>query len=89
MSRVLAWFRLVGIRLLGAIARKYCVKHRPYIIGVSGSVGKSSCRMIVAQLCSQLLPSHYPVWTPQSNFNGEIGFSLSILGIDSFDQSRW
>ncbi len=34
-------------QLLGRLARRYLAKRKPLIIGINGSVGKTSCRMII------------------------------------------
>ena len=53
------------------------------MIGVNGSVGKTSCRMIVMQTLQKFLP-HKVVYTSSKNFNGELWFPLSIFCVDAF-----
>ncbi|USN57226.1 MAG: hypothetical protein H6766_01905 [Candidatus Peribacteria bacterium] len=72
--------------LLGYCARRVIHRTHPYIIGVTGSVGKTTARLIVTQTIQQLLP-HVHILTSPKNFNGDMGFSLSILGIESFTPS--
>jgi UDP-N-acetylmuramyl pentapeptide synthase len=74
--------------LLAYFARKYLRKHKPYIIGVNGSVGKTSCRMIIYQTLQQFLPELH-VYTSPKNFNGELGLSLSIFQIETRDPTLW
>ncbi len=74
--------------LLGYLARWYIKKRQPYVIGINGSVGKTSCRMIVHQTLNQLLPQLH-IETSPKNFNGELGMSLSIFGITSYTPSIW
>jgi UDP-N-acetylmuramyl pentapeptide synthase len=69
--------------LLGSLARHYIAKTKPYIIGIHGSVGKTSCRMIVTRTLQQCLPD-MTVYTSPKNFNGELGMSLSIFEIASY-----
>jgi len=57
--------------LLGSLAHRYLKKHRPHIIGINGSVGKTSCRMIVYQTLCFCFP-HLRISTSQKNFNGEL-----------------
>lgn len=58
-------------RMLAALARRYLRRHKPYIIGINGSVGKTSCRMIIYQTLKQFLP-HLSISTSKKNFNGEL-----------------
>lgn len=48
-----------------------------YIIGIVGSVGKTSTKEMVASVLSQ----HFGVWKTPGNFNNEIGLPLTLLGI--------
>ena len=68
-------------RVLAVLARRYLKKHKPYIIGINGSVGKTSCRMIIYQTLKQFFPE-LNVSTSKKNFNGELWLSLSIFEID-------
>ncbi|MBP7007174.1 hypothetical protein KBB05_00145 [Patescibacteria group bacterium] len=71
---VLSFFTTV----LSRLARYWLSSKKPLIIGVTGSVGKTSCRVIVADVLRKLLPQEV-VYTSPKNFNSEIGLSLSIL----------
>lgn len=67
-------------------AKYFLKRHRPYIIWVTGSIWKTSARMII----SEMLAQHFPekkIYTSSKNFNGELGMSLSILGIASYTPS--
>ena len=75
-------------KFLGSLARRYISKTKPYIIGINGSVWKTSCRMIVTQTLHQLLP-HISTYTSPKNFNGELGMSLSIFEIEKYTPSVW
>ena len=71
-------------RLLGFFASKYLKKHKAYIIGINWSVGKTSCRMIIAQTLQQFL--HWKiVYTSSKNFNWELGLSLSVFQIEKWN----
>jgi UDP-N-acetylmuramoyl-tripeptide--D-alanyl-D-alanine ligase len=65
------------------LARNYLKKHKAYIIGINGSVGKTSCRMIIAQTLQKFFPE-LRISTSSKNFNGELGLSLSIFEIASW-----
>jgi len=68
-------------KLLGKLAHSYIHKHNPQVIGINGSVGKTSCRMIIYQTLQQFLPNK-KIYTSPKNFNGELGLSLSIFQIE-------
>lgn len=65
--------------LLARKARAFLVKHHPIIIGVTGSVGKTSTRHAIATILS----AKYSVVTSKENYNNELGLPLSILGEQS------
>lgn len=69
-------------RLLGSLAHRYVKKRKPLVIGINGSVGKTSCRMIITDVLKKYLP-HDNVYTSPKNFNGELGMSLAIFKIES------
>ena len=76
-KKILRWY----YKLLGKLAHSYINKHNPHIIGINGSVGKTSCRMIVYQTLQQFIPNK-KIYTSSKNFNGELGLSLSIFQIE-------
>lgn len=49
------------------------------VIGITGSVGKTSTKELVASVVSK----HYKTWKTQGNFNNEVGLPLTILQVDS------
>ncbi len=73
-KKILLWY----YKLLWKLAHWYIAKHNPYIIGINGSVGKTSCRMIIYQTLQRFLPNKR-IYTSPKNFNGELGMSLSIF----------
>ncbi len=65
-----------------AIARKaknLLLRHKPLVIGVTGSVGKTSVRNAIATVLS----AKYRVGTTIKNYNNEFGIPLTILGVES------
>lgn len=68
-------------QILGKLAKKYLAKHKSYVIGIHGSVGKTSCRAIIAQTLKHFLPNK-KIYSSPKNFNGELGMSLSIFQIE-------
>lgn len=79
-KKLLRWY----FRLLGKLAHGYIEKHKPQVIGINGSVGKTSCRMIVYQTLQQFIPNK-KIYTSPKNFNGELGLSLSIFQIEKWE----
>lgn len=66
------------------LARVYLKRQKPYVVGVTGSIWKTSCRMIVSEILTSNLKDKV-VYTSSKNFNGELGMSLSILGISDYE----
>ena len=62
-------------KMLAKKARAFLRKHHPIIIGVTGSVGKTSTRHAIATILS----AKFSVVTSQENYNNELGLPLSIL----------
>jgi len=77
-------FLLAYYKLLARNARRYLRRHKPYIIGINGSVGKTSCRMIIHQTLKHFFPQ-LKISTSKKNFNGELGLSLSIFEIEEWN----
>lgn len=73
-------------RFLARCAGKYLKKHQIFTIGINGSIGKTSCRMIVYQILEKALPE-LTIYTSPKNFNGELGMSLSIFQIEEWTPS--
>lgn len=63
-------------KLLAAKARRFLQKYHPIIIGVTGSVGKTSTRDAIATV----LASKFDVAANFKNYNNEFGLPLTILG---------
>ena len=82
MRNLLVWFVLIYLRFWAQIALKI---NRPYVIGVAGSVGKSSTRNALAAA----LKDHFPIKIVSGN--SETGVPLGILGISiaGFTPKNW
>ena len=59
--------------------KKILDTHKPIIVAVTGSVGKTSVRNAIATVLS----AKYTVGTTIKNYNNEFGVPLSILGEES------
>ncbi|MFZ5391284.1 MAG: UDP-N-acetylmuramoyl-tripeptide--D-alanyl-D-alanine ligase [Patescibacteria group bacterium] len=62
--------------ILKILAKLTLWRYRPIIIGITGSVGKTSVKEAVANLVAS---SGRTVWHSQKNLNNEIGLPLTIL----------
>lgn len=65
-------------KALGDIAKYYLKKTNATVIGVTGSVGKTTTRQLVKSVISQLGKTASTI----KNFNNDIGLPLSILAMD-------
>lgn len=63
--------------ILAILARATIRKYKPKIIGVTGSVGKTSTKEAIFTV----LRTRYSVRTSEKNYNNEIGLPLTIIGI--------
>lgn len=66
------------------LARLCILRHRPYVIGVTGSYGKTTLRNLITDI---LREAWQDVWTPEGNYNGEWGFPLAVLQVRSGGKS--
>ena len=64
---------------LALLARKIITKYQPLIIGITGSVGKTSAKEAVFCVVSQKMKTR----RSKKNFNNEFGLPLTIIGADS------
>ena len=86
MKKFKNWLLFQYYRYLGRCARNYLRKHNVFTIGINGSVGKTSCRMIIHQTLQKALPEA-TIYTSPKNFNGELGMSLSIFQVEDWSPS--
>lgn len=77
--------RFVVEPLLAFFARRIVAKYKPQVIGITGSVGKTSTRAAVFAVISQ----KYRAYTPPKNLNDKIGLPLAIIGMDTPGRSLW
>lgn len=73
--------------ILAYLARETIRMYQPKIIGITGSVGKTSARDAIYVV----LRKQFRVRKSEKNYNNEIGFPLAILGIEHQGTSvlRW
>jgi UDP-N-acetylmuramoyl-tripeptide--D-alanyl-D-alanine ligase len=68
---------------LRMFARRILKKYRPLIIGVTGSVGKTSAKEAIFAV----LKNKVAVAMSRKNYNNEIGLPLTIIGVESAGRS--
>jgi len=68
-------------------ARHLLKRKKPLVVGVTGSIGKTSTKDAIALV----LKSKYRVRSSQKNYNNELGVPLTILGLDTGGRSmvKW
>ncbi len=66
-------------KALGDLAREYRRQHRFKVAAITGSVGKTSTRQILAHVLGQ----HYRIWQSPKNFNNFLGLPLTLLGAEA------
>ncbi len=66
-------------RWLASLARQIIAKHKPKIIGITGSVGKTSTRDAIYAVVS----TAFSVRKGSKNFNNEFGLPFAVLGADA------
>ena len=68
-------FKKLITKILIFQAKKYLSKHRTQVIGITGSIGKTSTKEAIYHI----LKNHFKTYRSPGGFNTEIGLSLSIL----------
>jgi len=68
--------RLILQFLLKILARLTIIKYHPHVVGITGSVGKTSTKEAI----TFLLKPHFRLRESAKNLNNEIGLPLAILG---------
>ena len=70
---------------LANYARRQLAKSEPEVIGITGSVGKSSAKEAVAAVMGR----GFPLLASPRNMNTEIGLPLAVLGLPGGGRSAW
>lgn len=71
--------------ILKILARRIIKKYKPRIIGITGSIGKTSAKEAIFWV----LKTRLAVRTSYKNYNNEIGLPLTIIGRESPGRSLW
>ncbi|MFY9461715.1 MAG: UDP-N-acetylmuramoyl-tripeptide--D-alanyl-D-alanine ligase [Candidatus Sungiibacteriota bacterium] len=70
-------------KTLALLAKLTLWRYKPVVIGITGSVGKTSTREAIFTV----LRTKYRVRRSEKNYNTEIGVPLTILGIPHYDKN--
>lgn len=70
--------------IFGFLARLCILRHKPFVIGITGSFGKTTARHILTEILKE---NKSDVWTPEGNYNGEWGLPLAVLQVRSGGQN--
>jgi UDP-N-acetylmuramoyl-tripeptide--D-alanyl-D-alanine ligase len=71
--------KTIVAKILAALTRLILMKFKPVIVGITGSVGKTSTREAV----SAVLKKRFTVRQSKASYNNEFGLPLAVLGQDS------
>lgn len=71
--------------LLKILAKRILKKYQPRIVGITGSIGKTSAKEAIFWV----LKNRLAVRTSFKNYNNEIGLPLTIIGRESPGRSVW
>lgn len=66
-------------KFIGLFAKAVINKYRPIIIGITGSVGKTTTK----EMISTVLSSQFDIRKNVKNYNNELGLPLTIFGLES------
>ncbi len=69
--------------ILGFYAKRIIALHKPQIVGITGSVGKTSAKEAIGKILS----AQFNVRETYKNYNNEIGLPLTIIGEASAGRS--
>jgi len=79
--------RYIIIKILNILSKKILVKYNPVVIGITGSVGKSSAKKAICEV----LKDKYKIAFNKNHYKTDIGIPLTIIGVESGGQSiiKW
>ncbi len=69
---------------LALCARHYISRYDIKVIGITGSVGKTSCRTVVTQVLQQI-PSSLRFYSSPKNYNSELWLVFSVFCIEDYN----
>ncbi len=70
--------RTILLYCLRTLSKKIIKKYHPAVIGITGSIGKTSSKEAIAAVLSR----HFNVRKSVKNYNNEIGLPLAVIGVE-------
>lgn len=70
--------------ILRFFTRIYLWRTKPYVVGITWSVGKTCCRDVITQVL-RAIQTEKIIYTSPKNYNSEIGLIFSIFQIDDYN----
>ena len=79
--------RIIVIKILNILSKKILAKYNPVVIGITGSVGKSSVKKAICEV----LKSKYKIAYNKNRYKTDIGIPLAIIGAEGGGRSaeKW
>ena len=79
--------RFIIVKILNILSKKILAKYKPVVIGVTGSVGKSSAKKAIYEV----LKNKHKIVCGKSHYRTDIGIPLAIIGVESGGRSigKW
>jgi len=79
--------RYIIIKILNILSKKILVKYNPVVIGITGSVGKSSVKKAICEV----LKDKYKIASNKNYCKTDVGIPLAIIGAESGGRSvvKW
>ncbi len=78
-------------RYLAFCTRYYLSRTNIKIVAITGSVGKTSCRMVVSEVLQQVQKTNsweqFRIYTSPKNYNSELGLVFSVFQIEDYHPS--
>ncbi len=65
------------------LAKLYIKKHKPFVIWITWSVWKTSCKTVVYQVLNKYIKDK-KIYTSPKNFNSELGLVFSIFKLENY-----
>ena len=72
-------------KLIRVLARRVINRYKPVVIGVTGSVGKTTTKEAI----SAVLERHYKIRKSEKNYNDAVGIPMTVLGIRPLEGPRF
>lgn len=78
------------LKILRFFTKIYLWRTDPYVIGITGSVGKTSCRTLIHDVLNQIQDTgdtssqKLRIYTSPKNYNSELGLIFSIFQIEDY-----